>query len=151
MITITRTNAANPDFISLVKLLDEDLAIRDGDEHAFYDQYNKLENINHVVLAYNNNEAVSCGAFKELEPGIIEIKRMFTAVQARGKGIASKVLKELEIWATELSYTAAILETGKKQPEAIALYKKNGYYIIPNYGPYAGMENSVCFKKKLRV
>ncbi len=68
---------------------------------------------------------------------------------SRGKGIASKILAELEIWATELFYEKCILETGKKQPEAIALYKKNGYNIIPNYGQYAGVENSLCFEKEI--
>jgi GNAT superfamily N-acetyltransferase len=79
----------------------------------------------------------------------MEIKRMYTLPECRGKGIATKVLIELEKWANELSYEKCILETGKKQPEAIALYKKNGYKLIPNYGQYAEMENSVCFEKEI--
>ncbi len=50
-------------------------------------------------------------------------------------------------WASELGYTSCVLETGKRQPEAIALYTKNGYKIIPNYEQYEGVENSVCFRK----
>jgi GNAT superfamily N-acetyltransferase len=65
-------------------------------------------------------------------------------------GIASNILAELEKWASELSYAKCILETGKKQPEAISLYKKNGYRIIPNYGQYCEVENSLCFEKKLK-
>jgi GNAT superfamily N-acetyltransferase len=64
-------------------------------------------------------------------------------------GIASKILTNLENWAEELSYKKCILETGKKQPEAIALYLKNDYTVIPNYGHYASVENSLCFEKKL--
>ncbi len=79
----------------------------------------------------------------------MEVKRMYTSPESRGKGIASAVLKELEKWAAELSYKKCLLETGKKQPEAIALYLKSSYNIIPNYGQYAGVENSVCFEKKL--
>lgn len=94
-------------------------------------------------------DAVGCGAFKEFNDETVEIKRMFVPDEQRGKGIASKVLKELEAWALELGYTTCILETGKRQPEAIALYKKNGYELIPNYGQYAGVENSVCFQKVL--
>jgi GNAT superfamily N-acetyltransferase len=75
---------------------------------------------------------------------------MYTLPESRGKGIASKVLTELETWAAELSYEKCILETGKKQPEAIGLYKKNGYKIIPNYGQYAEVENSVCFEKHIK-
>ena len=74
---------------------------------------------------------------------------MYTAPESRGKGIASQVLRELENWASELSYKKCILETGKKQPEAIGLYKKNGYKIIPNYGQYAGVDNSLCFEKEV--
>jgi GNAT superfamily N-acetyltransferase len=67
----------------------------------------------------------------------------------RGRGIASKVLRELETWAGELSYKKCILETGIRQQEAVGLYKMNRYVIIPNYGQYAGIENSVCFEKEL--
>jgi GNAT superfamily N-acetyltransferase len=93
---------------------------------------------------------VGCGAIKEYAPNTMEIKRMYTLPESRGKGIASKVLTELEIWAAELSYEKCILETGKKQPEAIGLYKKNGYKLIPNYGQYAEIENSVCFEKDIK-
>lgn len=144
-----RTESGNPDFISLVKLLDADLAIRDGDEHAFYAQYNKVDAIRHVVVAYAGGWPVGCGAIKEFENGTMEVKRMYTLPEFRGKGIASQLLAELEKWAAELGYQKCILETGKKQPEAIALYQKNGYRIIPNYGQYAGVENSVCFEKDL--
>ena len=75
---------------------------------------------------------------------------MYTPPESRGKGVASKVLTELETWAAEMSYEKCILETGKKQPEAIGLYKKNGYMLIPNYGQYAEVENSVCFEKLLK-
>lgn len=150
MIRITRTDADNPDFIELVKYLDADLAERDGQEHSFYAQFNKISKIKYVVVAYENNQPLGCGAIKEYAPDTMEVKRMYTSPEHRGKGIASQVLAELERWAAELSYQTCILETGKKQPEAIALYKKNGYQRIPNYGQYAETENSVCFEKKIK-
>jgi len=149
MLNLVRTNSSNSDFVSLVQLLDADLAIRDGEEHSFYAQYNKVNMINHVIVAYQNDKAVSCGALKEFSPKVMEIKRMFTVPEYRGKGIASRVLAQLEAWAKEMQFEKCILETGKAQPEAIALYSKNGYSIIPNYGQYAGIENSVCFEKAL--
>jgi GNAT superfamily N-acetyltransferase len=79
----------------------------------------------------------------------MEVKRMFVPPASRRKGIAALILAELERWAKDLSATSCILETGKKQPEAIRLYTKCGYHPIPNYGQYAGMENSVCFEKLL--
>ena len=150
MVKITRTNSDNPDFIELVKYLDADLAERDGKDHPFYARFNKIDKLKYVIVAYENSQPVSCGAMKEYKPGIVEIKRMYTLPEKRGKGIASKILAELEIWAAELDYDKCILETGKKQPEAVKLYKKNGYRSIPNYGQYAGIENSLCFEKEIR-
>jgi len=150
MIKIVRTNSDNPDFIELVKYLDADLAIRDGNEHSFYAQFNKIDKIKFVVVAYEDDQPVGCGAIKEYAPNTMEIKRMYTSPASRGNGIATKVLTELENWAAEMSFETCILETGKKQPEAIALYKKSGYKSISNYGQYAGIENSVCFRKEVK-
>lgn len=149
MTELIRTDSDHPDFIALVQLLDADLAKRDGEEHGFYAQFNKIDKIRHVVLAYENGKAVSCGAIKASLPGCMEVKRMFTLPGFRGKGLATKVLAELEKWAGETGCSRTILETGKKQPEAIAVYQKAGYHQIPNYGQYEGIENSVCFEKKL--
>ena len=150
MISIIRTNSDDQDFIELVKHLDADLAKRDGDDHPFYAQFNKIDKIKYVVVAYANDKPVGCGAMKEYTSNTMEIKRMYTLPESRGKGVGTRVLAELEVWAAELSYEKCILETGKKQPEAIGLYKKNGYNIIPNYGQYAEIENSVCFEKGLK-
>ena len=150
MIKIVRTNSDDQDFIDLVKNLDADLAERDGNDHPFYAQFNKIDKIKYVVVAYENSKPMGCGAIKEYASNTMEIKRMYTSPESRGKGIATKVLTELEIWATELSYEKCILETGKKQPEAIGLYKKNGYKLIPNYGQYAEIKNSLCFEKVVK-
>ena len=147
MINLIRTNSDNSDFRELVALLDQDLQIRDGDEHSFYAQFNKVDKIRHVVVAYEDGEAAGCGAIKEYAEGVTEIKRMFVQAERRGRGIAGKILAELETWAKELNFSECVLETGLKQPEAIALYQKSGYKTIPNYGQYAGVENSICMKK----
>jgi putative acetyltransferase len=149
MMRLIRTDSDNKDFILLVKHLDAELAVLDGDEHAFYAQLNKTDKIKHVIVAYENDNPISCGAIREYSPTIMEVKRMYTIPGSRGKGIATKVLNELEKWASELSYHKCILETGKRQPDAIGLYQKNGYMIIPNYGKYVEMENSVCFEKDI--
>jgi putative acetyltransferase len=149
MFTTIRTDSYNKDFRMLVALLDKDLQVRDGEEHSFYDQFNKITNIKNTVVVYDNNIALGCGAFKLYKSKTVEIKRMFVTPKCRGKGIATIVLQALEIWAKELGYEACVLETGKKQPEAIALYLKNGYTIIPNYGQYENIENSVCMQKTL--
>ncbi|HVZ57224.1 MAG TPA: GNAT family N-acetyltransferase [Chitinophagaceae bacterium] len=149
MITLTRTDSAHPDFAALVRQLDTLMAELDGEEHAFYDQFNKIDKIRHVVLAFYEGAAVGCGAIREIEPGIMEVKRMYTVPPLRGQGIATRVIRELENWARELGAQRCVLETGKRQPDAVAVYRKNGYHQIPNYGQYAGVDNSLCFEKTL--
>ena len=147
--TLKRTSEGDSDFLSLVKLLDVELAERDGDEHAFYAQFNKPVGLSGVIVAYRNGEPVGCGAFKKYDENSVEIKRMYVRPDRRGMRIAAEILTDLESWANELGFKEYILETGFKQPEAIALYKRSGYDVIPNYGQYEDVENSVCMKKSL--
>jgi GNAT superfamily N-acetyltransferase len=151
MIKITRTDAHNFSFQLLVKALDTDLRIRGGEDHAFFAQFNKTDMIKYVVLAYENEKPVGCGAIKEFSNDVMEVKRMYVVEENRGKGIASLILKELEKWCIELNYSKCILETGLAQPEAIRLYTKNDYQRIPNYGQYEHVATSVCFEKMLNA
>ncbi|WP_142783283.1 GNAT family N-acetyltransferase [Changchengzhania lutea] len=148
MLTLLRTNSDNVDFKKLIKKLDAYLKITDGDEHDFYNQYNNINVIKYVVVAYSDNLAVGCGAIKAYDDNASEIKRMFTDSDFRQKGIASKILTELEQWSKELGFTSCILETGINQKAAIKLYRHKGYKDIPNYGPYINALNSLCFKKE---
>ena len=150
MINLIRTNSENNDFTELVKLLDTELAERDKEDHSFYAQFNKVDKIRHVVLAYENEKPIGCGAIKEFTASAMEIKRMYVCPGNRGKRVATQILSELENWAGEMSFSKCVLETGKRQPEAIGLYKLNGYKLIPNWGQYAGVENSLCFEKELK-
>lgn len=149
MIHLQRTNSDNPDFQNLVRFLDIYLAEKDGEEHSYYAQFNKLDKIRHVVVVYDDENPVGCGAFKKYDEKIVEIKRMFVHPDFRGQRIGKLVLTELEIWADELGFAECILETGWKQAEAVRLYQLSGYEIIPNYDQYIGVENSVCMKKIL--
>ncbi|SIQ59018.1 GNAT family N-acetyltransferase [Maribacter ulvicola] len=149
MLYYKRCSSDNQNFKELVTLLDADLALRDGDENAFYAQFNGIDALKNCVVLYCDETLVACGAFKEFNEESVEIKRMYVQSDYRGKGIASKALLVLEEWAKELNYTYTVLETGLRQPEAIALYKKNNYTVIDNYPPYEHMANSVCFRKVL--
>lgn len=146
---LVRTDSGSQDFKALVQKLDAELAQIDGEEHGFYAQYNTLDAIKHAVVLYIDAEPVSCGAIKEFSKGVMEVKRMYTLPAHRGKAFATHILRELEAWAAALGGEKCILETGVRQPSAIALYQKAGYRIVPNYGQYAGVENSVCFEKDL--
>lgn len=148
--TTRRTTSDNPDFRSLVSELDKYLAVRNGDANDFFVQFNQVDQIKHVVLAYENEVVVGCGAMKAYSVDSMEIKRMFVPSEQRGKGIASGILKELENWAKELGYSKCILETGNDMKEAVGLYQKSNYQVIPNYGQYVNVADSVCFEKWVR-
>lgn len=150
MLLLIRTDSGHPDFRDLVALLDQYLAVMDGDEHAFYDQYNKVAAIKEVVLAYHNGQPVGCGAIKKYSETEAEVKRMYVHPDFRGQGIAKKMLHELEKWASESGFSTCILETGKRQAEAISLYQSYGYSIMANYGQYQNVANSICMKKVLK-
>ena len=149
MLTFTRTTSADKDFLSLTKALDQHLAITDGDDHAIYNQYNKLDDIKHVVVAYDSGKPAGCGAIKVFEESTYEVKRMFVDPLHRGKGIAAAILTNLEAWTRELGADYCILETGTKLEAAIRLYERQGYQKIPCYNQYQDMPDSVCLKKKL--
>lgn len=147
--TTNRTDSSNTDFRNLVKLLDADLAVRNGDDHAFYDQFNKIDSIKNCIVIYIDNLPAACGAFKEFSEDTVEIKRMYTSPDYRKRGLATAIVKELESWARESGYSKAVLESSLEQNEALSVYEKSGYYRIPNYGQYVGVDKSVCYEKKL--
>lgn len=147
---LSRTNPDHLDFRKLIALLDENLSESNGDSQAFFAQFNKTDEIKHVVIAYEEGVAIGCGSIKEYEPGSMELKRMFVHPEFRNLGIATKILVHLENWAREMGYEKCILETGQKQKEAVILYEKRGYRRIPNYGQYENVADSICMEKKLK-
>jgi putative acetyltransferase len=94
-------------------------------------------------------QAVACGGYRPLAPGVAEIKRMFVALEHRGRGYSKAILTTLERMARENGYGTVRLETRSKQLAAIALYEKLGYVRIPNYGTYVGKEDCLCYEKPL--
>lgn len=149
IIDLKRTDSENEDFLKLVIELEKHLTDADEEAHSECKQYNKLETIKYVIVAYINGKAIGCGAIREYDTDLVEIKRMFVSINARGQSVGSKILAELEVWAKDLGFKNTILETGEMLPEAIRLYKRNNYIQIPSYGQYQGMEKSICFTKKL--
>ena len=146
---LKRTNSDNSDFISLVAQLDQFLAKVDGETHEFYHQFNGIDVLEFVIVAYADGIPVACGALKSFDNERMEVKRMFTKPDFRGQGFAQCVLTGLEEWASEEGDCACVLETGVNQQEAIRLYEKMGYKRTENYGQYVGVEDSFCFEKQL--
>ncbi|MFA6844464.1 MAG: GNAT family N-acetyltransferase [Sphaerochaetaceae bacterium] len=114
-----------------------------------YDLSNRPDHLNDMVLVYEDTLPVACGAFKKYDESTVEIKRILVRKEYRHQGISKSILRELEGTAREAGYTYAVLETGKKQFEAIGLSTSEGYEMQQNYGPYARKENSICMRKAL--
>ncbi|MGU3373297.1 GNAT family N-acetyltransferase [Chryseobacterium sp. M5A1_1a] len=144
---IHRTDSNHPDFQNLVKHLDASLAEHNGENHAFFDQFNKIDTIKNCIVAYIDDVPAACGAFKEFSKDTVEIKRMFTNPEFRKRGLGTTIVTELENWAKDLGYKKAVLETSQNLNNAISVYEKNGFYRIPNYGQYADVDSSVCYEK----
>ena len=91
------------------------------------------------VVGWEDGRAVAGGALKRLEPGVAEIKRMYVVPDARGRGLARRLLAAIEDTARELGYERVRLDTGASQPHARALYESAGYREVPDYNdnPYA--------------
>lgn len=146
---IIRTTSDNPDFQNLTNELDTELCRIYNTKKEDYEEYNRITGLSTVVSVYDNDQAIACGCFKQFDAERIELKRMFVTPGFRGKGIASLMVAELENWGRELGYKTIILETGKGQPEAIALYRKLGYNDIPRFGEFPEESRSVCLGKIL--
>ncbi|MBP2628170.1 MAG: GCN5-related N-acetyltransferase [Firmicutes bacterium] len=149
---VVYTDGCNQDFIKLCRLLDDHLnKIAGGEENrAQYIQYNTLEDIHDVVLAYEDNNPIGCASFKFYENGVAEVKRVFIKKEYRRKGISKHLMSLLEKRAIEKDFYKLVLETGASLVEAMGLYHQIGYTIIENYGQYKDMKESVCMQKLLQ-
>ena len=149
MIQLIRTDGSHPALPELIPLLDAYLSIINGEKDAFFTPHNQIQSIPYFVIAVRDGMAVGCGGMKPVEFGAMEIKRMFVRPEARGAHVGSQILRELEAWARELGYAQTALETCKTMTDAVRLYERNGYKVIPNYGPYVDVTTSVCMAKAL--
>ena len=150
MISFKRSHFQDPDFLLLTSQLDEDLSSRYLTNQDDFTIYNKMDETVKVLIVYNDTEPIGCGALRPLQEGhAVELKRMFILPAFRGMGLSRQILSELELWAADDGFLTIRLETGSKQPEAIALYLKGGYQVIEPYGPYINIDTSVCMEKKL--
>jgi putative acetyltransferase len=150
--TVTTVDPCSSEAVELIKALSHELARRydfADDGSGNFTSEDALVSRSGFVLGRLNGHAVACGAFRPLEDDVCEIKRMFVVPDYRGRGYSKAVLAKLEWLALDLDYRIARLETGNRQPEAIALYERAGYRRIPNFGIYIGSTRSVCFEKWL--
>ena len=146
-----RTDGKDKDFIENCRLLDIDLDRRVGKKikRDKYKKFNQIDEIQQAIVVYEGNKAVGGGAIRIYNDEDIELKRVFVHAEYQGQGIGSKLVSLLIEWAMELGYKRMILETGELLAESCAVYKKLGFQVISNYGPYVDMEESLCMAKEL--
>ncbi|MEA4869116.1 MAG: GNAT family N-acetyltransferase [Christensenella sp.] len=149
MLTFVRCTGEDALFRALAAELDEDLLARYGAQMAFFGPHNKSAHIKTALVASLDGEPAGCGCFQPFSETAVEMKRVFVSLRFRGRGVGREMMAYLERWAREIGYRAAMVETGILQPEAIRLYEATGYERIPNYPPYEGVKESVCFQKSL--
>lgn len=146
-----RTDGKNQDFIENCRLLDMDLDRRVGKvvKREKYRKYNQLDEIQEAIVVYDGKKAVGGGAIRKYDDENVELKRVFVHTDYQGRGIGSRLVSLLIEWAAELGYQRMILETGELLAESCAVYRKLGFEVIPNYGPYVDMPESLCMAKEL--
>jgi GNAT superfamily N-acetyltransferase len=148
----------HPDAVRLVAAVQQVYRERYGDEDLTpIDPLEFAAPHGHFVVGYADGAPVACGGWRardgasdpDLRDGDAEIKRMYVAATHRGRGYARAVLAALEGTAAAAGRRRAVLETGTRQPEAIALYLSSGYAAMPRFGVYREYEDSRCFGKAL--
>ncbi len=132
MFSLVRTTGSDPRLPALIAELDADLRARYGELQALGASLNRIKAEMSFVLAIDaDGRAIGCGGLRRHDASAIELKRMFVKPSARRHGVARALLGELEAWAREQGFTAIVLETGARQPEAITMYERFGYVRTP--------------------
>lgn len=149
---LKRTDGTDPDFVSLCDGLEEYLNDLAGgrEKRVQYHAQNRLDEIHHVVVAYQGNVPVGSAGFRRYDGTTAELKRLFVRPAYRKQGIARAILSELERMAVEQGYTAFVLETAWALAPAVELYRTCGFAVMDNYGPYRDLPMSVCMKKEIQ-
>lgn len=145
------TDGSDPDFAMLCAKLDHALNEIVGGQcqRSQYDQYNQRDSIHDVIVVSLKGELVACGAFKRFDEEHAELKRIYVDQTHRNMGLGGEVIRRLEAKAKMSGYRWCVLETGRLLEAAQHMYKKAGYKIIPNYGQYENMKESVCMERKI--
>jgi GNAT superfamily N-acetyltransferase len=157
-VKIRKVRYDDPDAVRLSELVQLEYVQRYGDGDLTHMDAAHFEPPRGLYLLVHDEDGtpVASGAWRAqdaspegFQDGDAEVKRMFVVPEARGRGLARRLLAELEASAAAAGRTRMVLETGLKQPEAIALYTSSGYAPIPKFGYYRDDELSICLGKSL--
>jgi GNAT superfamily N-acetyltransferase len=151
-VEIRRADIASPVVQELIAALNAELSKlyrEPGANHFRLDPAEVAEGQGAFLVAYAGEQPVGCGAVRRNDAETAEIKRMYVVPTARSGGVARRVLDQLEVEARRLGVARVVLETGIRNPDALALYQRAGYAEIPLFGEYIGSPLSVCMAKDL--
>jgi putative acetyltransferase len=151
-VSVVRADILSPVAQDLIGSLNAEMTARYPEEGATFfrlDAEEVTEGQGAFLIAYLDTRPVGCGAVRRIGDGVGEIKRMYVSPEARGRGVGRAVLVALEAEARQLGLKRLLLETGSRQAEALALYRRAGFSPIPPFGEYVGSPLSVCLAKDL--
>jgi GNAT superfamily N-acetyltransferase len=151
-LTIQRFDILAPEARTLIDALNAELSSRypePGANHFRLDPDEVAEGRGAFVIASRTGVAIGCGAIRTIEDRTGEIKRMYVSPEERGRRVGRALLAALEAEARALGMARLVLETGERQPEAIALYEREGFSRVEPFGEYVHSPLSVCMAKDL--
>lgn len=157
--TIERVDWHDERAVALRVAMDEEIGPRYADAFAAFDEEMRVvlaedfavdpSTIVDVILVHDaSGDPVGHAALRALGDEL-EVKRVFVEPRARGRGASRALMAELERVGRDRGATRLILQTGDRQPEAIALYERIGYHRIDTFAPYVRFPASRCFAKPL--
>lgn len=147
---IRPARADDPRSVALIRELDAELARSYTREqmHGLHPGEERDPRLRFFLLELDG-EVMGCGALRELESGVAELKRMFVQPAYRGNGYSRDLLAQLEAAAASAGIQCLRLETGIAQQAALSLYRSSAYVDIPPYGEYLRSPTSICMEKRL--
>ncbi len=151
-LTLTRALLDSPAAQALIQALNRELDHRypeEGANHFRLDPEEVAEGRGGFFIAWHSGQPAGCGAVRLLDAATVEVKRMYVCEALRGRGIATRLLARLVAEARQLGATRMVLETGERQFESVALYRRAGFVEIARYGEYVDSPLSLCMGRTL--
>ena len=151
-VSVVRADLRTPAAQELIRALNAEMTARYPEDGATFfrlDADEVAEGRGAFLIAYLGPQPVGCGAVRRIGDGVGEIKRMYVCSEARGRGVGRAVLAALEAEARRLGLRRLLLETGSRQAQALALYRRAGFSPVPPFGEYVGSPFSACMAKDL--
>ncbi|GHJ49184.1 N-acetyltransferase [Catellatospora sp. TT07R-123] len=145
-LTVAETSGTDPRVAPLVAAMKAEMDLRYPEEVGL-DHPQVLTDAVFLLVLAAGEPVGTCAV--QLLGAEAELKRMYVRPDQRGRGVAGRLMREAEAVARRAGCARFKLETGVRQPEAIAVYERAGFARIPNYPPFDGWELSVCFAKDL--